>query len=174
MRFQESPLSELSEYLEFRRGADLEDDSYLYLHEKWYEIVEIAGSRVLGSIAGCHRYDDLGIEIHPDRLYVTIPDGTPVQFRDGQPLGTRWPDKDLIYVEAAYPCAGQGLAVDSEERVRGLFLRTWDVEEGRSCYAALDPTEQGFRGPVVLDEDWATIVSWRPVPVAAILEAVGK
>lgn len=47
MKCPENWLAEISEYLEFRSGECLEEDSYLYLHEKWYEILEIDGTWIL-------------------------------------------------------------------------------------------------------------------------------
>ncbi len=174
MSRSDNRLAALSEYLEFRRGADLEEDSYMYLHEKWYEIKEIDGSRVLGSLAGYSRRTDLGIEVEYERLYVTIPAGTPLQFRHGQPRGTQWPNKDLIYVEAAYRRARAGRSAGTSERVHGLFLRKWDVEDGRSHYIPHDPEGQGIPDTWILDEDQDMVVSWRPVTAAEILGAVGK
>lgn len=170
----ENWLSEISEYLEFRRGADLEEDSYLYLHEKWYEILETGGSWALGSLAGAPHYLDRKLEVEPERLYVTIPPSSPVRFWCGQPLSTTWPDKDLIYVEEAYRRVRPGHGVDTSEKVHGLFLRKWDAEEGTSYYAPLDSARQGIPDAWILDEDLDLIVSWRQITTAAILKAAGE
>lgn len=174
MSCTENWLDEISEYLEFRRGADLEEDSYLYLHEKWYEILEIDGSWALGSLAGTTHYSDLKIEVEAERLYVTIPTSSPAQFWGGQPLSTAWPDKDLIYVEEAYRRVRSGHSIDTSEKVRGLFLRKWDHEEGTSYYAPIDSARQGTADALVLDEDLDLIVSWRQITAADILKAVGE
>ncbi len=174
MSCSENWLEEISEYLEFRRGADLEVDSYLYLHEKWYEIMEIDGSWAMGSPAGTTHYSDLRLDLDPESLYVTIPPGAPVRFQSGQPYDAKWPDKDLIYVEEAYRRARAGHASGTQETVSGLFLRKWDAEEGSSYYAPLDPAGQRVPDTWILDEDLDLIVSWRPVTAAAVLKAVGK
>lgn len=170
----ENPLAELSEYLEFRRGADLKEDSYLYLNDKWYEILEIDGSWALGSPSGTPHYSDLKLEIKPERLYVTIPADAPVRFLHGQPCETLWPDQDLIYVDEAYVRADHCHGLDAAERVRGLFTRRQEPEEGRHFYAPLDPEEQGIPAGLVLDSDTALLVSWRPVRVSDVLRAVER
>lgn len=47
MKCPENWLAELSKYPEFRSGECREEDSYRYLHEKWYEILAIDGTWIL-------------------------------------------------------------------------------------------------------------------------------
>lgn len=167
-------LSELSKYLEFRRGADLEEDSYVYHLGKWLEILEVDDRWARGDIAGAPRYQDQVIHLEPDRLYVTIPADSPIWFRNGQPCEELWPGQDLIYVEEAYPRTDAGPSVSAGEKMHGLFLRRYGPEEGSSYYTPLSPEEQEVPRTWILDPDTTLLMSWRPVFAAEILKAVGK
>lgn len=174
MSIRERAADELSPYLEFRSGDTLVADGYLYLHEMWYEIVEIAGNRVLGSLAETSTPSDLGIELDPENLYVTLPADAPVRFRRGQPHLADWPDSELIYVDEAYCGNSLSGTANTSKRVHGLFLRQMDLEDGTECYCPLNPGEQGIPAEWILRPDRDPVVSWRPVKASEILEVIGK
>lgn len=172
MRISEIMAGRLSQYLEFRLGTGLVEDEYLYLHEKWYEITEISGGRVLGSPAGAPISADRELEVKPENLYVVMPAGAPIRFWCGQPHLNDWPDSELIYVEEAYCGVGSSRGVNTSKRLHGLFLLQRDPENGEEYYAPLDPGEQGIPAEWTLHPDRSRIVSWRPITASEILKAV--
>ena len=174
MTRSEDVADEASQYLEFRRGAELEEGGYLYLRDKWYEVVEISGNTVMGGPVGASTYPDLRIDIDPESLYVTMPADAPVRFRRGQPHLVDWPDSELIYVEEAYRMDTYTRAANTSKRLHGLFLRQRDFEEGSECYVPLGPEEQGIPAGWILEPDRSLIVSWKPVSVSEILKEVAS
>lgn len=168
-------LIDLSRYILLKRGSDIIADAIIYRGDCWWKVLgngTAAESEVLyAEKAGSIRYDseEVTIPIDDTRTYLTVPEGAPLQFRDGELIATEWPDKDLIYVDKAIRRAVTGRDGLSEKaEVHGLFARRYD-NDGDCYYVPVEAEDQGIDESWMLIENYDLILEWRPVNIAAVL-----
>lgn len=171
----DSRLIGLSRYIFLRRGSDIIADAIIYHGDCWWKVLgngTTQESEVLyAEKAGGAGYDaeEVTIPIDDDRTYLTVSEGAPLQFHDGELISTKWPDKDLIYVDKAIQrdVTGQG-ALFEEDEVHGLFARRRD-SDGACYYMPVEAEDQGIDAGWRLIEHYDLILEWRPVNIAAVL-----
>lgn len=168
-------LSELSGYIFLKRGSDIIADAIIYHGDCWWKVLRNGGSDggevLYVAKAGSIRYDaeEVTISIDDAKTYLTVLEGAPLQFRDGDLISTEWPDKDLIYVDKAIcrAVAGRDCLYEKDE-VHGLFARRYD-SDGGCYYVPVEAEDQGIDKRWMLLENYDLILEWRPVNIAAVL-----
>ena len=168
-------LIDLSKHIFLRRGSDIIADAIIYHGDCWWKVLgngTTMESEVLyAEKAGSIRYDaeEVTIPIDDARTYLTVPEGAPLQFRDGDLISTEWPDKDLIYVDKALRMAVTGRdGLFEKDEVHGLFARQFD-SDGDCYYVPVEAEDQGINKNWMLIENYDLILEWRPVNIAAVL-----
>ena len=168
-------LIDLSEYIVLKRGSNIIADAIIYHGDCWWKVLG-NGTTVESEIlyvekAGSTEYaaEEIKIPIDDTKTYLTVLEGSPLQFRDGDLISTEWPDKDLIYVDKALRKAvSRRDGVFEKDEVRGLFSRWYD-SDGDCYYAPVEPEDQGIDKDWMLVEHLDLILKWRPVNIAAVL-----
>lgn len=168
-------LIDLSEYISLKRGSDIIADAIIYHGDCWWKVLgngTMAGSEVL-YVEKAGGAEEVKIPIDDAKAYLTVLEGSPLQFRDGDLILTEWPDKDLIYVDKALRKAvSRRDGAFEKDEVHGLFSRRYDAD-GDCYYAPVEAEGQGIDGNWILVEHSDLILEWRPVNIAAVLaEAV--
>ena len=171
----DSCLIDLSRYIYLRRGSDIIADAIIYHGDCWWKVLgngtTMESEILYAEKAGSIRYDaeEVTIPIDDSKTYLTVMEGAPLQFRDGDLISTEWPDKDLIYVDKALR---SGLSkrdgVFEKDEVHGLFARRYD-SDGDCYYAPVEAEDQGIDKNWMLMEHYDVILEWRPVNIAAVL-----
>ena len=169
-------LIDLSQHIFLKRGIDIIADAIIYHGDCWWKVLEngtTMESEVMyvekaGSLR--HGAEEVTIPIDDAKTYLTVMQGAPLQFRDGDLISTEWPDKDLIYVDKALRKATTKRdGVFEKDEVHGLFARRYD-SDGDCYYAPLEAEDQGIDKHWILMEHYDLILEWRPVNIAAVLE----
>ena len=165
----------LSRHILLRRGSDIIADAIIYHGDCWWKVLgngttlesEVLYAEKAGSLR--HDAEEITIPIDDSKTYLTVMQGSPLQFRDGDLISTEWPDKDLIYVDKALRKAATTRdGVFEKAEVHGLFARRYD--SGGDCYyAPVEAEDQGIDGRWMLMEHYDLILEWRPVNIAAVL-----
>lgn len=171
----DSCLIDLSRYIYLKRGSDIIADAIIYHGDCWWKVLgngtTMESEILYAEKAGSIRYDaeEVTIPIDDSKTYLTVMEGAPLQFRDGDLISTEWPDKDLIYVDKALR---SGLSkrdgVFEKDEVHGLFARRYD-SDGDCYYAPVEAEDQGIDNNWMLMEHYDVILEWRPVNIAAVL-----
>lgn len=168
-------LINLSKYIRLKRGSDIIADAIIYHGDCWWKVLWngfSGGTDIIhAEKAGSASYDaeEVTIPIDDDKLYLTIQEGAPLQFHDGDLIPVEWPDKDLIYVDRALrKAATRRDGVFEKDGVHGLFARRYD-SDGDCCYAPVEAEDQGINKNWMLLEHYDVILEWRPVNIAAVL-----
>lgn len=166
----------LSEYISLKRGSDIIADAIIYRGDCWWKVLGNGfadGTAIIhAEKAGVAEYDaeEITIPIDDAKTYLTVLEGAPLQFRDGELISTEWPDKDLIYVDKALrKDATKRDGIDEKAEVHGLFARRYD-RDGDCYYAPVEAEDQGIDKNWMLMENYDLILEWRPVNIAAVLE----
>ena len=169
-------LIDLSKHIFLKRGSDIIADAIIYHGDCWWKVLgngTTMESEVLyAEKAGGAEYDaeEVTIPIDDVKTYLTILEGAPLQFRDGDLISTEWPDKDLIYVDKALRKAvSKRDGLYEKDEVHGLFSRRYDTD-GDCYYAPVEPEDQGIDKNWMLVEHLDLILEWRPVNIAAVLK----
>lgn len=168
-------LTSMSENIFLKRGSDLIADAIIYHGDCWWKVLgdgRSGGGAVLyAQKAGSLRHDveEVTIPIDDAKAYLTVLEGAPLQFRDGELISTEWPDKDLIYVDKALrKAATERDGAPEGGEVHGLFARRCD-SDGNCYYAPVEAEDQGIDKNWMLMEHYDLILEWRPVNIAAVL-----
>lgn len=168
-------LIDLSQYIFLRLGSDLIADAIIYHGDCWWKVLgngTTMESEVLyAEKAGSTEYDaeEVKIPIDDAKMYLTVLEGAPLQFRDGDLIPTEWPDKDLIYVDKALRKAvSRRDGAFEKDEVHGLFSRRYD-SDGDCYYAPVEAEGQGINRDWLLVEHMDLILEWHPVNIAAVL-----
>lgn len=168
-------LSDLSKSIFLRRGSDIITDAIIYHGDCWWKVLgngtavesEVLYAEKAGSLR--HDAEEVKIPIDDAKTYLTVLEGAPLQFRDGDLISTEWPDKDLIYVDKALrKAATRRDRVFEKDEVHGLFARRYD-SDGDCYYVPVEPGDQGIDKGWMLLEHYDLILEWRPVDIAAVL-----
>ena len=165
----------LSKNIFLKRGSDIIADAIIYHGDCWWKVLG-NGTTMESEVlyvekAGSTEYDaeEVTIPIDDDKTYLTVLEGSPLQFRDGDLISTEWPDKDLIYVDKALRKAvSRRDGVFEKDEVHGLFSRRYDTD-GDCYYAPVEAEDQGIDKNWMLMEHYDVILEWRPVNIAAVL-----
>lgn len=168
-------LIDLSQYIVLKRGSDIIADAIIYHGDCWWKVLGNGfadGTDIIhAEKAGSPRHDaeEVTIPIDDAKTYPTVPEGAPLQFRDGDLISTEWPDKDLIYVDKALrKDVSRRDGLFEKDEVHGLFARRYD-SDGDCYYAPVEAEDQGIDGDWILEEHLDLILEWRPVDIAAVL-----
>lgn len=161
------------------RGSDIIADVIIYHGDCWWKVLGNGTTMESGVLyaekAGSLRHDaeEVKIPIDDAKTYLTVLEGAPLQFRDGDLISTEWPDKDLIYVDKALRKAvSKRDGLYEKDEVHGLFARRYD-SDGDCYYAPVEAEDQGIDNSWMLMEHYDLILEWRPVNIAAVIrEAV--
>lgn len=171
----DSCLIDLSRSIYLRRGSDIIADAIIYHGDCWWKVLgngtTMESEILYAEKAGSIRYDaeEVTIPIDDSKTYLTVMEGAPLQFRDGDLISTEWPDKDLIYVDKALrKAATKRDGVFEKDEVHGLFARRYD-SDGDCYYAPVEAEDQGIDKNWMLMEHSDVILEWRPVNIAAVL-----
>ena len=173
---EEIRLSDLSSYIVLIRGSDIIADAIIYHGDCWWKVLgngttmesEVLYAEKAGSLR--HDAEEVTIPIDDAKTYLTVMQGAPLQFRDGDLISTEWPDKDLIYVDKALrKAATKRDGVFEKDEVHGLFARLYD-SDGDCYYAPVEADDQGIDKNWMLMEHYDLILEWRPVNIAAVLK----
>lgn len=175
----DSCLIDLSRYIYLKRGSDIIADAIIYHGDCWWKVLgngtTMESEILYAEKAGSIRYDaeEVTIPIDDSKTYLTVMEGAPLQFRDGDLISTEWPDKDLIYVDKALlKAVPKRDGLYEKDEVHGLFSRRYD-SDGDCYYAPVEADDQGIDKNWMLMEHYDLILEWRPVNIAAVLrEAV--
>jgi len=169
-------LSDLSSYIVLIHGSDIIADAIIYHGDCWWKVLgngttmesEVLYAEKAGSLR--HDAEEVTIPIDDAKTYLTVMQGSPLQFRDGDLISTEWPDKDLIYVDKALrKAATKRDGVFEKDEVHGLFARRYD-SDGDCYYAPVEADDQGIDKNWMLMEHYDLILEWRPVNIAAVLK----
>lgn len=169
-------LSDLSSYIVLIHGSDIIADAIIYHGDCWWKVLgngttmesEVLYAEKAGSLR--HDAEEVTIPIDDAKTYLTVMQGAPLQFRDGDLISTEWPDKDLIYVDKALrKAATKRDGVFEKDEVHGLFARRYD-SDGDCYYAPVEADDQGIDKNWMLMEHYDLILEWRPVNIAAVLK----
>ena len=169
-------LSDLSSYIVLIRGSDIIADAIIYHGDCWWKVLgnrttmesEVLYTEKAGSLR--HDAEEVTIPIDDAKTYLTVMQGAPLQFRDGDLISTEWPDKDLIYVDKALrKAATKRDGIFEKDEVHGLFARRYD-SDGDCYYAPVEADDQGIDKNWMLMEHYDLILEWRPVNIAAVLK----
>lgn len=168
-------LIDLSRYIFLRRGSDIIADAIIYHGDCWWKVLgngtAVESEVLYAEKAGSVSYDaeEVTIPIDDDKAYLTVLEGAPLQFLDGELIQPEWPDKDLIYVDKALRKAvSKREGTHEKDEVHGLFSRRYD-SDGDCYYAPVEAEDQGIDGNWILVEHLDLILEWRPVNIAAVL-----
>lgn len=171
----DSCLIDLSRYIYLKRGSDIIADAIIYHGDCWWKVLgngtTMESEILYAEKAGSIRYDaeEVTIPIDDSKTYLTVMEGAPLQFRDGDLISTEWPDKDLIYVDKALlKAATKRDEVFEKGEVHGLFARRYG-SDGDCYYAPVEAEDQGIDKNWMLMEHYDVILEWRPVNIAAVL-----
>lgn len=171
----DAQLINLSKYIFLKRGSDIIADAIIYHGDCWWKVLgngTTMESEVLyAEKAGGTEYavEEVKIPIDDGKTYLTVLEGSPLQFRDGDLISTKWPDKDLIYVDKALrKAASRRDSAFEKDEVHGLFSRRYDADGG-CYYAPVEAEDQGISKTWILVEHLDLILEWRPVNIAAVL-----
>lgn len=171
----DSRLIDLSRYIYLKRGSDIIADAIIYHGDCWWKVLgngtTMESEILYAEKAGIIRYDaeEVTIPIDDSKTYLTVMEGSPLQFRDGELISTEWPDKDLIYVDKALRGAvSKRDGLYEKDEVHGLFSRQYD-SDGDCYYAPVEAEDQGIDKNWMLMEHYDVILEWRPVNIAAVL-----
>ena len=171
----DSCLIDLSRYIYLKRGSDIIADAIIYHGDCWWKVLgngtTMESEILYAEKAGSIRYDaeEVTIPIDDSKTYLTVMEGAPLQFRDGDLISTEWPDKDLIYVDKALlKAATKRDEVFEKDEVHGLFARRYG-SDGDCYYAPVEAEDQGIDKNWMLMEHYDVILEWRPVNIAAVL-----
>lgn len=173
---EEIRLSDLSSYIVLISGSNIIVDAIIYHGDCWWKVLgngttmesEVLYAEKAGSLR--HDAEEVTIPIDDARTYLTVSEGAPLQFRDGDLISTEWPDKDLIYVDKALrKAATKRDGVFEKDEVHGLFARRYD-SDGDCYYAPVEADDQGIDKNWMLMEHYDLILEWRPVNIAAVLK----
>ena len=171
----DSCLIGLSRYIYLKRGSDVIADAIIYHGDCWWKVLgngtTMESEILYAEKAGSIRYDaeEVTIPIDDSKTYLTVMEGAPLQFRDGDLISTEWPDKDLIYVDKALQKdATKRDGVFEKDEVHGLFARRYD-SDGDCYYEPVEAEDQGIDKNWMLMEHYDVILEWRPVNIAAVL-----
>lgn len=168
-------LIDLSQNIFLKRGSDIIADAIIYHGDCWWKVLgngttmesEVLYAEKAGSLR--HDAEEVTIPIDDARTYLTVLQGSPLQFRDGDLISTEWPDKDLIYVDKALcKAATTRDGVFEKDEVHGLFSRRYD-SDGGCYYVPVEAEDQGIDKCWMLLENYDLILEWRPVNIAAVL-----
>lgn len=168
-------LIDLSQNIVLKRGSDIIADAIIYHGDCWWKVFgngttlesEVLYAKKAGSLR--HDAEEVTIPIDDSKTYLTVLEGAPLQFRDGDLISTEWPDKDLIYVDKAIRKAATTRdGVFGKDEVHGLFARRYDAD-GDCYYAPVEAEDQGIGKNWMLMEHCDVILEWRPVNIAAVL-----
>lgn len=168
-------LSDLSTHISLKRGSDIIADAIIYHGDCWWKVLgngttmesEVLYAEKAGSLR--HDAEEATIPIDAAKAYLTVLEGAPLQFHDGELISTEWPDKDLIYVDKALrKAAATRDDVFEEDKVHGLFVRRYG-SAGDCYYVPVEPEDQGIDSHWVLMEHYDLILEWRPVNISAVL-----
>lgn len=168
-------LTDLSGHIFLRRGSDIIADAIIYHGDCWWKVLgngttmesEVLYAEKAGSLR--HDVEEVTIPIDDARTYLTVSEGAPLQFRDGDLISTEWPDKDLIYVDKALrKAATKRDGVFEKDEVHGLFARRYD-SDGDCYYAPVEADDQGIDKNWMLMEHYDLILEWHPVNIATVL-----
>nr|DAQ26411.1 MAG TPA: hypothetical protein [Caudoviricetes sp.] len=169
-------LIDLSQNIFLKRGSDIIADAIIYHGDCWWKVlgngVSDGSDFLYAEKAGSLRHDaeEVTIPIDDAKTYLTVMQGAPVQFRDGDLISTEWPDKDLIYVDKALrQAATKRDGASEKDEVHGLFVRRYD-SDGDCYYAPAEAEDQGIDSNWFLSEGLDLILEWRPVNIAAVLK----
>ena len=169
-------LSDLSSYIVLIRGSDIIANAIIYHGDCWWKVLGNGRSNgsdfLYAEKAGSLRHDAEEVEIPIDdaKVYLTVSEGSPLQFQAGDLISTEWPDKDLIYVDRALrKAATKRDGVFEKDEVHGLFARRYD-SDGDCYYAPVEADDQGIDKNWMLMEHYDLILEWRPVNIAAVLK----
>lgn len=165
----------LSEYIFLKRGSDIIADAIIYHGDCWWKVLG-NGTAMESEVlyvekAGSTRYyaGEVTIPIDDAKTYLTVLEGSPLQFCDGDLIPTEWPDKDLIYVDKAIlKVDGTGNDALEKGEVHGLFVRRYD-SDGNSYYALIEAEGRGIDRKWMLMEGFDLILEWHPVDIATVL-----
>lgn len=166
----------MSGHIFLKRGSDIIADAIIYHGDCWWKVLgngTTMESEVLyAEKAGSVRYDaeEVTIPIDDTRTYLTVLEGAPLQFRDGDLISTEGLDKDLIYVDKSLPATATGRdGAFEKDEVHGLFARRYG-SDGDCYYAPVEPEDRGIDSNWRLWEHQDLILEWRPVNIAAVLK----
>ena len=168
-------LIDLSQHILLKRGSDIIADAIIYYGDCWWKVCgngttmesEILYAEKAG-VAECDA-EEVKIPIDDAKTYLTVMQGAPLQFHDGDLISTEWPDNDLIYVDKALrKAATKRDGVFEKGEVHGLFARRYD-SDGDCYYAPVEAEDQGIDKNWMLMEHYDLILEWRPVNIAAVL-----
>ena len=169
-------LSDLSSYIVLIHGSDIIANAIIYHGDCWWKVLgngtTMESEGLYAEKAGSLRHDaeEVTIPIDDAKTYLTVMQGSPLQFRDGDLISTEWPDKDLIYVDKALrKAATKRDGVFEKDEVHGLFARRYD-SDGDCYYAPVEADDQGIDKNWMLMEHYDLILEWRPVNIAAVLK----
>ena len=169
-------LIDLSKYIFMKRGSDIIADAIIYHGDCWWKVLGNGTTMETDIIhaekAGSIRYDveEVKIPIDDARTYLTVLEGAPLQFLDGDLILTEWPDKDLIYVDKALrKAATKRDGAFAKDEVHGLFARRYGTD-GDCYYEPVEAEDQGIDKHWMLMEHYDVILEWRPVNIAAVLK----
>lgn len=168
-------LIDLSQHIFLKRGSDIIADAIIYHGDCWWKVLgngttmesEVLYAEKAGSLR--HDAEEVTIPIDDAKMYLTVSEGAPLQFRDGDLISTTWPDKDLIYVDKALRkvATERDMAFEKDE-ICGLFARRYG-SDGDCYYAPVEAEDQGIDKNWMLMEHYDLILEWRPVDIAAVL-----
>lgn len=168
-------LIDMSQYISLKRGIDIIDDAIIYHGDRWWKVLGNGsydpGLFVYAEMAGSIAIDPEKVKIPIDdaKTYLVVPEGAPLQFRDGDLISTEWPDKDLIYVDKALrKDVSKRAGIYEKDEMHGLFVRRYD-SDGGCYYAPVEAEDQGIDSSWLLLEGMDIILEWRPVNIAAVL-----
>lgn len=169
-------LSDLSSYIVLIRGSDIIADAIIYHGDCWWKVLgngttvesEVLYAEKAGSLR--HDTEEIKIPIDDTKTYLTVMQGAPVQFRDGDLISTEWPDKDPIYADKALrQAATKRDGASEKDEVHGLFVRRYG-SDGDCYYAPAEAEDQGIDSNWFLSEGLDLILEGRPVNIAAALK----
>lgn len=173
--YDDIQLIDLSKYILLKRGSDIIADAIIYHGDCWWKVLgngttvesEILYAEKAGSLR--HDAEEVKIPIDDAKTYLTVMEGSPLQFLDGELISTEWPDKDLIYVDKALlKDVSKRDGLYEKDEVHGLFARRYD-SDGDCYYAPVEAEDQGICRDWILMEHYDLILEWRPVNIAAVL-----
>lgn len=171
----DAKLIDLSEYTFLKRGSDIVADAIIYHGNCWWKVLGNGTTTESGVLyaekAGGAEYgaEEVKIPIDDSKAYLTVMEGAPLQFRDGDLISTERPDKDLIYVDKALrKVVSKRDVLYEKDEVHGLFSRRYDTD-GDCYYAPVEAGDQGISRNWILVEHLDLILERRPVNTAAVL-----
>lgn len=167
----------LGRFIGLKRGSDIIADAIIYHGDCWWRVLgngttmdtEILYVERAGSAEGSS--EEVKIPVDESRLYPSVSEGAPLQFRDGTLLTEPWPCCEIIYVKDA---RRRSVRTDPDEKVFGIFTRRYDSEGDPYYYPADQELQPGVASTWILDPKYDLILDWEPVDVADLLERMQK